>query len=189
MDYSQINYFMKNTISPAKSGLLYGVFFGVIMILEFVIMYIVGMKSLVDTSAGVITNILNYLILPLALIYMGCNNYKKNINGGYISLNECLKTGVSIAFVAAFIYATFSVIFNIIFPEFTDEMIALTKGTMITKNPNMTSAELEMGLSMVRKFMNPLIVFPVTLAMYSFFGLIYSLLVGAVIKKDKYQSI
>ena len=72
--------------------------------------------------------------------------------------------------------------------EFTDEMIALTKGTMIAKNPNMTSAELEMGLSMVRKFMNPLIVFPVTLAMYSFFGLIYSLLVGAIIKKDKYQS-
>jgi hypothetical protein len=33
---------MEKSVSPAKSGLVYGVLFGVIMVLEFVIMYIMG---------------------------------------------------------------------------------------------------------------------------------------------------
>ncbi|PVX46793.1 uncharacterized protein DUF4199 [Flavobacterium sp. 103] len=179
---------MENNVSPAKSGVLYGVLFGVIMVLEFVIMYLVGMKSLINTSVGTIVNISNYMLLPILFIYIGCTNYKKNINNGFITLSESLKTGISITFIAALIYAVFNIIFNFIFPEFIDEMIAITKEGMLAKNPNMTGEQIEMGLSMVKKFMNPFIVLPVTLAMYSFFGLIYSLIVGVVLKKEKPQS-
>ena len=180
---------MENKISPAKSGTIYGVLFGVIMVLEFVIMYIIGMKTLVGTSAGVIVNISNYLILPLLFIYIGCNNYKKNLNNGFISFSECLKIGVSITFIAALIYAAFSIIFNLIFPQFIEEMLSISKSEMIKNNPNITSQELELGLVMIKKFMNPFIVFPVTLAMYSFFGLIYSLIVGAIVKNQNPQSL
>lgn len=179
---------MEKSISPAKSGLLFGVLFGILMVLEFVIMYIIGMKSLVNTSAGMIVNIGNYLIFPIIFIYLGITNYKKNINNGYVSYGECLKTGVSITFVAAFVYATFNVIFNFIFPEFIDEMISISKDGMLKKTPNITSEQLEAGISMIKKFMNPLIVFPVTLAMYSFFGLIYSLIIGAIVKNENPQS-
>ncbi len=79
-------------------------------------------------------------------------------------------------------------IFNFIFPEFVDEMISISKEAMISKNPEMTSEQIEMGLSMVKKFMNPLIVFPFTLAMFSFIGLIYSLIIGAILKTEKPQS-
>ncbi|CAM4075258.1 DUF4199 domain-containing protein [Flavobacterium weaverense] len=180
---------MEEKISPAKSGLLYGVLFGVIMVLEFVIMYAIGMKTLVGTSAGVVVNIANYLILPLIFIYLGCYNYKKNINNGFITFGECLKTGVSIAFIAALVYAIFTVIFNLLFPEFIEEMLSISKSEMTKQTPNMTSEQLEMGLSMIKKFMNPFIVFPVTLAMYSFFGLIYSLIVGAILKNENPQSL
>ena len=176
---------MEKSISPAKSGIVMGVLFGVIMVLEFVIMYVIGMRSLVNSSAGTVVNIANYLILPITFIFLGCNNYKKKINNGFISFSECLKTGVSITFIAAIIYATFNVIFNFIFPEFVDEMISISKEAMIIKNPEMTNAQIEMGLSMVKKFMNPLIVFPFTLAMFSFIGLIYSLIIGAIVKNEK----
>lgn len=176
---------MEKSISPAKSGIVLGILFGVIMVLEFVIMYVIGMRSLVNSSAGVIVNIANYFILPITFIFLGCNNYKTNISNGFISFGECLKIGVSITFIAAIIYATFNVIFNFIFPDFVDEMISISKEAMITKNPEMTSKQIEMGLSMVKKFMNPLIVFPFTLAMFSFIGLIYSLIIGAFIKKEK----
>ena len=176
---------MGKNVSPAKSGIVFGVLFGVIMVLEFVIMYVIGMKSLVGSSAGMVVNVANYLILPVIFIYLGCDNYKKNINNGFISFGECLKTGVSITFIAAIVYASFSVIFNFIFPEFVDEMISISKETMVTENPEMTSEQIEIGLSMARKFMNPLIVFPVTLVMFSFIGLIYSLIVGAIVKNEK----
>jgi len=68
---------MEKKISPAKSGLIFGVLFGVIMVLEFVIMYTIGMKSLVGTSVGMVVNVANYLILTFLFIYLGCNNYKK----------------------------------------------------------------------------------------------------------------
>ena len=176
---------MDKNISPAKLGTMYGLLFGVIMVLEFVIMYVIGMKSLVNSSVGVIVNIANYLVLPLIFIYLGCNHYKKDINNGFISFSECLKTGVSITVIAGLVYAIFSVIFNLIFPEFINEMLEISKEGMITQNPNITSQELEMGLSMVKKFMNPLIVLPVTLVMYSLIGLIYSLIIGAIVKNDK----
>ncbi len=179
---------MEKSVAPAKSGTVFGVLFGVIMILEFVIMYVIGMKSLVNSSVGVIVNIANYLILPVAFIFLGSDNYKKNINNGFISFSECLKIGVSIALIAAIIYATFSVVFNFIFPEFVDEMIAMSREKMISENPEMSSEQLEMGLSMAKKFMNPFIVFPVTLVMFSLIGLIYSLIIGAIVKKEKPQS-
>lgn len=180
---------MEKNISPAKSGILYGVLFGVIMILEFVIMYVVGMKSLVNTIFGTIINVANYLIFPILFIFIGCNNYKKKINNGFISFSECLKTGVSITVIAALISATFSVLFNLIFPEFADEMIAITKEQMLKSNPNITSQQLTSGLAMVKKFMNPLIVFPFTVAMYSFIGLFYSLIIGAIVKNEQPQSL
>lgn len=176
---------MGKNMSPSKSGLLYGVLFGFIMVLEFVIMYAIGMKSLVNSSAGLIVNSANYLLLPVLFIFLGCYNYKININRDTISLNECLKVGVSITFVAAFIYATFNVLFNILFPDFINEMIEISKETMISKSPNLNAEELKKGISVMKKFMNPFIVFPVTLAMYSFFGLIYSLIIGAIIKNQK----
>lgn len=180
---------MENSVSPAKTGILYGVLFGVIMVLEFVVMYIVGMKSLVGTSFGLVVNIANYLVLPIFFIFLGCTNYKKNYNNGFISFGECLKTGVSITFIAALIYAVFSIIFNFIFPEFMTEMISITQSEMLSKNPNITSEDMEMGITMMKKFANPLIVLPATLAMYSFFGLIYSLIVGTIVKNANPQSL
>jgi hypothetical protein len=180
---------MKENISPAKSGIHFGILFGILMVLEFVIMYVVGMKSLLNTSVGTIVNIANYLILPLLFIYLGCNNYKKNINNGFITFGECLKIGVSICFIAGLIYALFSVVFNLIFPEFLDEMLKITKEGILEKNPEITNEQIEMSLSMMKKFSNPLISTPVTLAMYSFFGLIYSLIVGAFVKNENPQSI
>lgn len=179
---------MENTVSPAKSGIQLGVLFGVIMIFEFVVMYIIGMENLIETSVGLITNLLNYLVLPFLFIYLGCNNYKVKFNNGFISFSQCLKIGVSIMFLAGLIYAIFNVIFSVIYPDYINEVMAISKKAMLKKDPNMTSEQLEMGITMMKKFMNPFIALPVTIAMYSFFGLIYSLIIGAIVKKDNPQS-
>ena len=178
---------MENNISPAKSGLQLGLLFGVIMVLEFVISYVIGIEKLIGSSFGIVINLLNYLILPCLFIFLGCTNYKK-MNGGFVSFSECLKIGVSITVVAALIYAIFNLVFNLIFPEFSNQILAITKSEILKKNPNMTAEQMDMAISMTKKFMSQYIVFPVTIAMYAFFGLLYSLLVGAIVKKDSNQS-
>jgi len=179
---------METKISPAKSGLQLGLLFGVIMVLEFVISYIIGIDKLTGSSFGVVINLLNYLILPFIFIYLGCTNYKK-LNNGFVTFSECLKIGVSITVIAALIYAIFNIIFNIIFPDFGDQVLSITKSEILKKNPNMTAEQMNIALTMTKKFMSQYIIFPVTLVMYAFFGLLYSLLVGAIVKKDPNQSI
>ena len=175
-------------ISPAKYSVQSGLVFGVIMILEFVIMYAIGMESLVGGPVGLIVNLLNFIFLPLFFIYTACTGFKKNVNSGYISLSQCIKIGVSLLFIAGVIYGIFNVIFNLIFPDFIDQMIDIVKSETIKKTPEITTEQLEVITGMQKKFMNLYIALPVTIAMYSFFGLIYGLIIGAIVKKDNPQS-
>lgn len=170
--------------SPVKFAMQFGILFGVIMILQFVIAYSMNIDPVSTPVYGTIINVLNYFILPIVLIAFGCNNYKK-ANGGYISFGQCLKVGVIICVIAALIYSIFSTVFNLIFPEFMTEMLEKTKSVIISQNPDMSQDQLDIAMTWTEKFMNPAIMIPFTLLMFAFIGLIYSLIIGAIVKKDK----
>lgn len=175
---------MEKTVSPAKSALTYGVVFGAIMILEFVIMYIMQPDPLEMSWVGMVVNTFNWLVLPVLFITLACNNFKKNHNGGFISFGQCLKIGVSIAVVAAVLYSIFYLIFTMIFPEFITDSIAQVERVTRVQNPDMPEEQLEMSVSMVGKFMQPAFAIPISIIMNAFIGLIISLIVGAIVKRD-----
>ena len=176
------------TNTPTTSAVQLGVLFGIIMVLEFVVLYIMDIDPISNPMIGTIMNTCNYFVFPVGLIYMVCNAYKKS-NFGFISFGECLKKGVTVCLIGGLIYALFSVVFNYFFPEFVEEILRKTKAVMIQKSPDMTSEQLEMAMTWTKKFMSPMLIVPVTLLMFSFIGLIYSLIIGAIVKKDKPQSI
>lgn len=179
---------MEQKISPSKSALQFGILFGIFMVLEFVLLYVLNIDPISNPTVGIVVNVLNYLVLPVTLIYVGCNNYKKKLNNGFITFGESLKIGVTICLVAGLIYALFSIAFNLMFPEFMDEILKKTRQVMIKQNPEITAKQLEMAMSMTKKFMSPALVVPVTVAMFSFIGLLYSLIIGAIVKNEKPQS-
>ena len=179
---------MENTVSPAKSGLQFGILFGIIMILEFVVSYVLDIDPMQNKSIGITMNIFNYLIFPILFIYLGCNNYKNKLNSGFITFGECLKIGVTICVLAGLLFGLFSGAFGLIFPDFMDDVIRKSQTAMLTENPTMSDEQVEMGLSMIKKFMNPAIAIPFTIAMFAFLGLIYSLIIGAIMKKENPQS-
>lgn len=179
---------MENKTSVAKSGIIYGVLFGAIMILEFVIGYVMNIDPATYPTYGTIINVLNYLILPLLFIYIGCNEYKMKINSGFISFGNCLKIGVTICIIAGIVYGIFFVIFNLISPEYLNQMYEKIGKMMVEKNPEMTQEQIEVSISMMKKFSKPAIAVPATIAMYAFIGLIHSLIIGAIVKKDANQS-
>ena len=166
-----------------KSYLQFGLLYGVIMVLSFVVIYSMNINIFEDRMIGTSSSILNYLILPILFVYLGCQSFKRG-NNGYIAFVECLKVGVSIVFVGTLIFALFNVFFYYSFPEYTEEILGQTKQMMLKQNPNLSSAELEIGMSMSRKFSKPAFSFPITLAIFTFFGFLYSLFVGLIVKKD-----
>lgn len=177
---------MENSVKPSKSYLQFGVIYGVIMILIFVLIYALGIDPIKEKTIGLTQSVLSNLILPLLFIYLGCESFKKS-NGGYASFVECLKVGVSIAFVAGLIFAIFNLIFNYVFPEYGADMLKSQRDVMIEQNPNLTGEQVDMGLSIAKKMMSPIFAFPLILVMFSFFGLIYSLIIGLIVKKDNPQ--
>jgi Protein of unknown function (DUF4199) len=180
---------MENTITPAKSGLQYGILFGIVMILELVIGYVMNVDPTSNPMYGTLINILNFLVLPLLFIYLGCTNYKLKINNGFISFGQCLKIGVAICVIAGLIYALFSSGFNILFPEYLEDIYRKSAQMMRKQNPSMSAEELEMGVSMIKKFSNPMIAIPLSIVMFAFIGLIHSLIIGAIVKKDANHSL
>ena len=62
---------MTETLSPGKSAMNYAITFGIIMILEFVIMYVLDINPQESPIVGAVINILNYLVLPTEVLSFG----------------------------------------------------------------------------------------------------------------------
>ena len=173
----------KTPVTTTKAASSYGVIFAIIMIAEFVIAYVADIDATENAWVGIVNGPLNNLILPVVFISLAANYYKK-AHGGYIKFGEVIKTGVTVAVIAAAIFALFNIGFNLAVPEAQAEMIEKMKAAQIKANPQMTSAQLKMAMSMAETFMKPYIAFPFTILFFAFLGLIYSLIIGAIVKKE-----
>jgi hypothetical protein len=180
---------MENTTSASKSGLQYAILFAVIMIFELVIGYVLNIDPQTNKLYGTLISVLNYFILPFTLIYVACFYFKTKVNFGFISISQCIKIGISICIVAGLIYGLFSAAFNFIFPEYFDEILKKMQSIMRQDNPQLSSQQVELSISMIKKLSNPLIAIPLVVIMYAFIGLIHSLIIGVILKKDANKSL
>jgi hypothetical protein len=175
----------KNQSTPAKSAVPFGVLFGVIITFITIGIYYFEVNLFEDKSVGLVINLLNYLILPILLIFLATKNYKEKLNHGFLTLVDGLKIGVVIMLIAAIISGVFNAIYMQFFPELIDDMFRLMEENMIKENPNMSQEQLEQVLSVSKKFMSPWITIPVSMAIFSFIGLIYGLIFGTIFKKEQ----
>lgn len=175
-------YTLENRPSLAKSTLPYGIAFGVIMILELVVTVALDIDA-ENRAAGMVMSLCNYVILPLLFIALACSNYKNKLNGGYISFSECIKAGVAVCVIAGLISGLGTAVIYAVSPEIKTELLEKTK-IALAKNPGMTSEIMEQSIAMSEVFMRPYVLIPFMILVYAFIGLIMSLIVGAIIRKD-----
>ncbi len=166
-------------LTPGKFALNYGLVLGLVMIAIAVVMYVTGMALELKQWP----QYLYYIIFPVTVIY-AISQYKKS-NGNLLRLGEAIKIGVLIGVISGLVYAVYGLIFNyIIDPEFMDLMMEATRDKML-ENPNMTEEIVDQSMAMMEKFMSPLLGTAMWIAMSAFFGLIYSLIGGLVMKKEE----
>nr|WP_322626130.1 DUF4199 domain-containing protein [uncultured Flavobacterium sp.] len=165
-----------------KIALNYGLIFGAILIVEFVIGYVLGAQMQKEKSYAIVISLINYIALPFTFAFLAGKKFKE-LNGGYITFGEAIKLGVAVAVIAALVSGIFSAIFNIIIPEYMEDTLKRAEEEM-AKNPQMKAADIKMAMKFTRMFMEPYIVIPIAIVMNAFVGLINSLVVGAIIKKE-----
>jgi len=161
-----------------KFAMNYGVILGGVMILIAVIMYVTGMS--LDGVQW--PQYMYYIIFPVVIFY-AISIYKRQ-NANILSLGEAIKIGVVAAAVSAIIYVIYGLIFNyLIDPEFMGQMKEVVRDKML-ENANMTEEMVDQQMSVVEKFMDPVIGSAFWIAASMFFGLLWSLIAGLVMKKE-----
>jgi hypothetical protein len=164
-------------LSPGKYAMNYGIILGVIMILLSVVMYVTGMAL----EGKQWPQYLYYLIFPITIIY--AISQFKNKNANTLSLGESIKVAVLIGVISAIVYIIYSLIFNyIIDPDFMGQVLEMAKNKMLEQNPDMTEEMANQGMKFIEMFTNPFISSAFWIAMSAFFGLIYGLIGGLVMK-------
>ncbi len=149
--------------------------------------------------AGIIISVINYaigniyephwwvlvvsIIVSIALIVLGIKNVKE-LNGGYLTLSEAIKTGLGIALIGGIISVLYTLIFtSFIEPDFYVRMAEVSHQNILDKYPNFTDEQIEAANAMASKFTNPTMTAAFGLMGSLFFGLIVSLIAGAIMKK------
>ncbi|WP_438963906.1 DUF4199 domain-containing protein [Winogradskyella sp.] len=162
--------------TAGKFALNYGVILGVLMIAIGVVTYVTGMAL----EGQQWPNIIYYIAFPVVIMY-AISQYKK-ANANTLGLGDAIKVGLSIAVISAIVYLIYGLLFNyVIDPEFMGQMMEVQRDKLL-ENPNMTPEVVEQSMKMMEMMFNPFIGSAFWVAMSAFFGLIYSLIGGLVMK-------
>ena len=162
--------------TAGKFALNYGVILGVLMIAIGVVTYVTGMAL----EGKQWPNIIYYISFPVVIMY-AISQYKK-ANANTLSLGDAIKVGLSIAVISAIVYLIYGLLFNyVIDPEFMGQMMEVQRDKLL-ENPNMTPEAVGQSMKMMEMMFNPFIGSAFWVAMSAFFGLIYSIIGGLVMK-------
>jgi len=167
-----------NKLSPGKFASNYGLILGAVMVLISIAMYATDMA--LEGKQWPIY--IYYLIFPTVIIY-AINQYKKK-NDNLLSLSEAMKTGISIAIISALVYGLYVILFNyVIDPTYNEQILKATEDTLM--DSDVPAEMIEKQLEWVKWLSNPILGTAFWLGLSLFFGLIYSLISGLIMKQEE----
>ncbi len=168
-----------NKISTKNIMLNYGLTLGFITISISILNYVSGF----DVTYGWIGGTIGIFAI-IAIIYLGIKKTKES-NGGLLSLGEALKVGIAIALVGGVLASIYQVVFlYYIDPEYLSRIEALQLEKMLENNPDTSDAQIELMQNIGEKLNSPWITFASALVGNLFFGFIFSLISGLILKKE-----
>ena len=117
-------------------------------------------------------------------VHMGTKSLRDKFQEGYISYGRSVGSGMLIAIFASIIQAFFIYIFYAyISPESLQEIFIAMENAMIEKGSS--DEEIEMSISMLKKFTGPTSIAVSTIFGSAFWGLVISLITSAFLKREK----
>ena len=147
----------KKPLSPVQAGLL----IAIVMIIISLVTYLTGMYT--QQWPGYVSYLLLCVMTIVAVI-----SYAKS-RDGYVTFGNCFLWGFKTTAVVVLFYVVYLVIFIIIFPDFKEKMIEVTRETM--EKQNRPDDQIETAISMMNK----------AFYVFMFLGVIFFFLVLGVI--------
>lgn len=168
---------LQKEVSPMKTALRYGLFTGLGGIIFFLIFYVMNVMP----TGGI--QYLSYLILA-AGVYLGMAYHRDHENGGFMSYGRAFGTGALISVVTGVVSAVFNYIFfAFIDPSYMNRMMDIAEENMIKQG--MSEEQIAQGMEMSKNFATPAMTGVFAFVGYLFMGVVLSLILAAVAKKNK----
>jgi len=165
----------------AKSIMLnYGLMLGFVSIIVALVNYVFG-----DLYKPHWILIVVSLLATTAVIVLGVKKLKE-LNGGFLSVGQAIKTGLGIALISALIYAVYlALFFNFIETSYFENVALVQEQTIMESYPNLTDEQLEGAIKNAAMFNNTGANVTMAIMFSLFFGLIVSLITGLIMKRSE----
>ena len=167
---------MENQTTTTRTALKWGVIIGIISILY---------STAIMVSGQIANQKLTYLFyIVLAIgIFIAMNDFKKE-NQGFISYGQGLGLGVMKTTIVGLISGFFSFAYmKFIDPSIIDQM--MKKAVEDMEKKGLPDEQIEQGMEYSKMFMSPGALFMLGLIGVVFIGFVISLIIAAIVKKDK----
>lgn len=170
----------EKSIPTQKISVNYGLLLGILSVVLGVVLYITNAYLSPHWSHAVIS-----YALFIIFVVLGIRAYKK-ANGGFLSLTQAIKVGISIALISALISSLWQVLLSeVIEPNLMEQMMEVQQTQMIEQNPNMTQEQIDMAMEWSASFQSPWVMVPFALITNIFFGLIVALIAGLAMRQKR----
>ncbi len=151
---------------------------------------IIGLISVVLSTASSMTDLwkqgwaawLAYLIIAGGIV-MALKEFKE-ANSGFLNFGQALGLGTLTTAVMSLISGLYGTIyFNFIDPTMPEKMMNHQRDKM--SEQGLSDEQIEQAMEITAKFMTPSMIFLLTIFIYILAGFIFSLIIGAIMKKSK----
>jgi hypothetical protein len=167
---------MQEQVSTTRVALKYGIITAVAVIVYSTLINVTGM-----TQNRALTS-LAFVILIVGIV-LGMKDYRAQ-NNTFMSYGQGLGIGSLISAIVGLIGSMFSMFYL----EFIDNTIikqSMDKAREDMETRGMDDAQIDQAMSMTEKFMTPGIMFAMGVLSYVIIGFIISLIIAAIMRKDK----
>lgn len=167
---------MEEKVSTARVALKYGVLGAVVIMIFTTIINVAGL------SQNKILSSLSFVFMIVALV-LAMKDFREQ-NKGFMSYGE----GLGLGTLASAVMGLLSASFTMFYMQFIDNTL-LTQGMDKVRSDmeakGMDDSQIDQAMELSQKFMSPGVVFALGVFMYIFMGFIISLIVAAIVRREK----
>ncbi|ACT95670.1 DUF4199 domain-containing protein [Dyadobacter fermentans] len=167
---------MEEKTSTARVALKYGLVVAVVTMVYSTILYVAGLGSNRMLAS------LTYVFMIVAIV-LAMKDFREK-NGGFISYGE----GLGLGSLTSAVLGLLSSAFTIFYLQFIDSNMltqSLDQMREELEGKGMDDAQIEQAIEMSQKFMSPGIMFVTVILGYLVMGFIFSLIIAAIMRKEK----
>lgn len=172
-------------VSPWPTGSRYGLIAALVLIVLGLAVHLAGMVdySNQNSAGNWVMNLVNWGVMIGAMV-MAINHHRDKELGGYIKFGRAFTIGFIVSLIIAVISAIWTVVFfTMIEPDLINTILEASRDRMIEQQ-GMSEEQVEQSMPMVKMFVSPGAMAAFAGLGTLFFGLVFSLIVAAVLKKN-----